>query len=135
MPRRVSTPGTPLPNLNAVGCVARFYGWLGRLLLVLIAISFVTAPLTQRIWTWDRFLHGGHDFESGVLIILITLSLVLLLAQLCKGIVKLLLAAFCLFAMVSFDCSALSLPRGAGNGWDRDIRGPAPGSYILPLQI
>ena len=42
----------------------------------------VTSPLTQEVWTWDRFLHGGQDFESGVLLVLVSLCLVLLLAQL-----------------------------------------------------
>src|SRR5947208_506603 len=31
-------------------------------LLMLIAVSLLTSPFTQGVWTWDRFLHGGQDF-------------------------------------------------------------------------
>lgn len=54
---------------------------LARFLLILVAIEFVTGPLTQYFWTWDHFLHGGQDFESCMLVAVISLCLVLLLAQ------------------------------------------------------
>jgi hypothetical protein len=83
------------PGLNAFVLAARVYAFIGRLLLAATAVSLITMPLTQHVWTWDHFLRGGHDFEFGMLTILTTLSLVLLLAQLCKQSVGLLLAAFC----------------------------------------
>jgi len=55
--------------------------WIGRALLILSAVSLSTMPLTQHLWTWDRFLHGGQDFELGALAILIFLSLVLVLSR------------------------------------------------------
>lgn len=58
--------------------------WIGRALLVLSAVSLSTMPFTQHLWTWDRFLHGGQDFELGVLAILIFLSLVLVLCRNCR---------------------------------------------------
>jgi hypothetical protein len=54
--------------------------WIGRVLLFLSAMSLGTMPLTQHLWTWDRFLHGGQDFELGELAVLIFLSLVLVLS-------------------------------------------------------
>lgn len=38
-------------------------------------------PITQGIWSWDRFLHGGQDFELGLLMIVTCLCLVLLRVQ------------------------------------------------------
>ncbi len=38
-------------------------------------------PITQGIWSWDKFLHGGQDFELGLLIIVTCLCLVLLRVQ------------------------------------------------------
>lgn len=35
-------------------------------------------PVTQGIWTWDKFLHGGQDFELGLLLIITCLCLLLL---------------------------------------------------------
>lgn len=57
---------------------------MGRCLLMLATISVLTMPLTQHIWTWDHFLRGGQDFETGMLTILIILCLAVLLSQLCK---------------------------------------------------
>lgn len=55
--------------------------WIGRSLLILSAISLSTMPLTQHIWSWDHFLHGGQDFELGALAVLIVLSLALVLCR------------------------------------------------------
>lgn len=55
--------------------------WIGRALLILSAISLSTMPLTQHLWSWDRFLHGGQDFELGALAVLVVLSLALVLCR------------------------------------------------------
>lgn len=54
---------------------------LSRLLLLLIAVELVTMPLTQHLWTWDGFLHGGQDFELGLFMTVVCICLVLLRAQ------------------------------------------------------
>jgi hypothetical protein len=54
---------------------------LSRLLLLLVALELITMPITQGLWTWDRFLHGGQDFELGTLIIFSCLCLILLHAE------------------------------------------------------
>lgn len=65
---------------------------ISRFLLVLTAIELVSMPLTQHLWTWDRYLHGGQDFESNLLIAVTFLCLVLLVAQKSKQCVDRLLA-------------------------------------------
>ncbi|HUB17778.1 MAG TPA: hypothetical protein VL990_04030 [Acidobacteriaceae bacterium] len=54
---------------------------LSRLLLLLIAVELITMPLTQHLWTWDGFLHGGQDFELGLFMIVVCVCLGLLRAQ------------------------------------------------------
>lgn len=75
---RTSKDGT---NLNAMGPCAHLIARIRLLLLALTAISLVSMPFTQYLWTWDRYLHGGQDFETGVLLILMALSLVLVLTR------------------------------------------------------
>jgi hypothetical protein len=101
------------PNTNRLGFkarAARLYAEIGRILLLLTAVQMILSPLTQRIWTWDHFLHGGPDFESSVLVILLTLCLALLLAKHCKQSANLFLAACALF---SFLCDNYFLARVA----------------------
>ncbi len=61
------------------------HGWncvsLSRLFLVLTAIQLITMPFTQYLWTWDHFLHGGRDFETGALMIVTFVCFALLRAQ------------------------------------------------------
>jgi hypothetical protein len=49
-----------------------------RLLLLFAAIELITMPLTQHFWAWDHFLHGGRDFETGLLLVVTLLCFVLL---------------------------------------------------------
>jgi len=48
---------------------------------VLVAIELITMPLTQYLWTWDHFLHGGRDFEMNLLMTVTFLCFGLLRAQ------------------------------------------------------
>jgi hypothetical protein len=48
-------------------------------------------PITQGLWTWDKFLHGGHDFELGLLVIVTCLCLILLRTEQSKRCLGLLL--------------------------------------------
>jgi hypothetical protein len=125
------------PNLNAFACPARVYAEIGRFLLMLTAVQLITAPLTQRIWIWDHFLHGGQDFESSVLMLLMTLCLVLLLAQHCKQSVKRLLATWPLFSFICDDRLLASPAQGEAIEPSRSERAPNPtsGIYNLPLLI
>ena len=69
------------PDLNAYACTSRVFVWIARALLILTAISLITMPVTQHLWTWDHFLHGGRDFELSTLMILSILGLVLVLSK------------------------------------------------------
>jgi hypothetical protein len=81
------------PNLNACSCTARVLVVIGQVLLIFTALSLCTMPVTQHLWTWDHFLHGGRDFELGMLMVLSLLSLVLVLAKSCKQCIQALLSA------------------------------------------
>ena len=52
---------------------------VGRFLLLIAAIELISMPLTQYAWTWDNFLHGGMDFESSLLFLVVGLGLLLVL--------------------------------------------------------
>jgi hypothetical protein len=113
------------------------YAEIGRILLLLTAIQMILSPLTQRIWTWDHFLHGGPDFESSVLVILLTLCLALLLAKRCKQSANLFLATCARF---SFFCDNYLLAGATTSNAIRpfcDERMPdrSLGIYALPLRI
>jgi len=71
-------------GFNAMGYANRIAVRLGFILLILTALSLITMPVTQHLWTWDHFLHGGQDFETSALMILTALNLVLVLAKRCK---------------------------------------------------
>jgi hypothetical protein len=55
-------------------------------------------PVTQHLWTWDHFLHGGRDFELSTLMILSLLGLVLVLSKNLKQCIDSLLSALCTLA-------------------------------------
>ncbi len=131
------TPNTSRLDLTAFTCSTRVYARIGRLLLMAIAVSLITMPLTERIWTWDHFLHGGQDFEFTALAILATLCLVLVLAQHHKQSVDLLLAARRLFSLICYDCVLARTRRSDTISTFRNERVSSPvlGMYSLPLQI
>lgn len=131
------TPNMSQPNLNAFACAPRVYAKIGRFLLMLTTVQLITSPLTQHIWTWDHFLHGGQDFESSILMILITLCLVLLLAQHCKQSVKRLLATCPFFSSICDDRLLARTAPGEAITAFRGERVPnlTSGIYNLPLLI
>jgi hypothetical protein len=53
----------------------------GRVLIVLTAFLVAISPLTEYYWNFDNFLHGGQDFEFGLLATVTVLCLVLVLLQ------------------------------------------------------
>lgn len=110
---------------------------IGRFLLILATISVLTLPLTQNIWSWDHFLHGGQDFETGMLIIVIVLCLAVLLSQLCKRHIDLL---FAVGRVLAFTFNHGELPgislKGAFFIFRMEgVNGAAIERYSLPLRI
>lgn len=131
------TPSASRPNLNAVTCAGRVLAWMGRLLLMLVAVSLVTMPVTQGLWTWDHFLHGGQDFESSVLMILMIWCLALLLAQSCGRSFERLLARWPLLWSLCRGYFPAAVSRGEAVAAFRNEPEPVlmPGIYNLPLRI
>jgi hypothetical protein len=91
------------PGLNGYACTSSVLVWIARVLLTLTAISLITMPVTQHLWTWDHFLHGGRDFELSTLMILSFLSLVLVLSKSLKQGIDSLLSALCVLAFAGHD--------------------------------
>ena len=108
---------------------------IGRLLLILAAISSLTMPLTQKIWTWDHFLHGGQDFESVTLAIVVILCFTVLLSQLCKRRIESFFAACRLLvsALSWRELAAVSLVGATVNSRLKPATGAAIGRF--PLRI
>lgn len=79
---------------EAVFDVPRLQIRISRLVLLLVCVFSLITPLTQHLWTWDRFMHGGQDFETGLLLILTSVCLIPVLIHACKATVTLLLASW-----------------------------------------
>jgi len=124
-------------KLDLSALVARASTWLGMVFLSLTAISLIAAPITQHMWTWDRFLHGGQDFETSALVILTSLNLVLVLAQCCKASVRQSFAALRVLSSSTDNSGAegSALERVLFASRDRRIKGPDLSARNLQLQI
>ncbi len=126
-----------LPDLNAYACTPRFLASSGRYLLFFTALSLITMPITEHLWTWDRFLQGGRDFELGTLMLLSTLCLALVLLKGYKQCFDMLLSARRTLAVNFDDLVASAAPLLAAFSHLRRIPPPDPGTCAsaLPLQI
>ncbi len=112
-------------------------GWtrasLSWMLLALVAVCLLSSPVTQRLWTWDGFLHGEQDFETGAFLILISLCLVMVLVRACKSAFERMLSGLsglafrrhAAAALASFDGTLGFLPMR----WNAHV------VFSLPLQI
>ena len=65
----------------ALFAAARSAVCISRFLLLVIAVEAITMPVTQGLWSWDKFLHGGQDFELSFLMTITCLCLILLRVQ------------------------------------------------------
>lgn len=65
---------------------------MSRAVLLLVAVELITMPVTQHYWMWDKFMHGGQDFELGLLMAVTCVCFVLLRTQICRENLGLLLA-------------------------------------------
>ena len=97
------------PDLNACACSSSVFVWIARALLILSAISLITMPVTQHLWTWDHFLHGGRDFELCTLMILSVLGLVLVLSKNLKQCIDSLLSRMCTLAFADHKRMAIRI--------------------------
>jgi hypothetical protein len=131
------TPITKRRSLNAFAYVAQVCAGLSRLLLIVAVFELITMPVTQHIWDWDHFLHGGQDFESGMLMIVTAMCLAFLLAMHCKQDVNLLLALRRIFLSVydNHKSAGISVDGKFSLLIAEHPASPAPSMYSLPLQI
>lgn len=53
----------------------------GRILLIINIVLLIASSFTEHLWTWDRFLRGGQDFELSLLALIAFFCLILVLAQ------------------------------------------------------
>ena len=88
-------------GFNSPACPASVVAGIGRVLLILTSVSLMTMPLTERLWTWDHFLHGGQDFEMSTILVLSFLCLVLVLSKHGKQGVDSLFANWCHLVFIS----------------------------------
>lgn len=122
-------------RLIALTSTARSAVCLSRILLIIISVEVITMPFTQGLWSWDKFLHGGQDFELGLLIIITCLCFVLLRVQQSERCHKL----FVLIRSLLNDrrCSAANLVM-RGNPFAHRSQIPpqlSSAAFNLPLQI
>jgi hypothetical protein len=103
----------------------------------LSAVSLSTMPVTQHLWTWDRFLHGGQDFELGTLMVLIFLSLVLVVSRHGKRCVDLLFAQCRLLGLYLTGRESICVPLHRTVRAFQIERWPSPalGIYSIPIRI
>jgi hypothetical protein len=109
---------------------------IGRILLLLTAISLVTMPVTERIWTWDHFAQGGRDFELSMILVLSFFCLVLVLSKHGKQCIDLFFASWRRLAHVVSP--SRSFVASVGSTYTRNSElAPRPGLSMrnLPLQI
>ena len=110
---------------------------IGRLLVGLTTLFLAVMPLTEHLWTWDKFLRGGPDVEFGLLGIVSILCLVLVLSQHYKQVINLLLTLRRLigFALYLEDGSTCATPEITARFPQGRTEAPALGTYNFPLQI
>lgn len=120
-------------RLNPTLQVAARTVCLSRSLLLVIALELITMPVTQDLWSWDKFLHGGQDFELGMLIIVTCLCLTLLRTEQSRGELGLLVVIRALLLSKRTRSAAL-LPYCMELSEHRP-RIPSTESFSLPLLI
>jgi hypothetical protein len=110
---------------------------VGRFLLVLAAVELISMPLTQYAWNWDHFLHGGIDFESSLLFLVIGLGLLIVLRYHCRQDKNSRVPRWRLSSAI-FDTAKSATMFGAGVSemFHRECRASSDfATYNLPLQI
>jgi hypothetical protein len=98
-----------------------------------MAVSLATMPVTQHLWTWDHFLHGGRDFELGILMVLSLLSLALVLAKASKQCIQAFFCPCCSVANTVTHKARLLAACSPFRVYSASC--PASGFFSLPLQI
>lgn len=132
----IQLPTFAWARLNAIFKTARSAVCLSRILLLIIAVQALTMPITQGLWTWDKFLHGGQDFELGLLITLTCLCLILLRVQQNKSCFGWLAVLWALLFSTHNQTATSLLARSKFLEHRSQIPSPSsPAAFNLPLLI
>jgi hypothetical protein len=128
---------TRRPNFPARGWTAQVFALIGRSLLILTTVSFISMPVTEHFWTWDHCLRGGDDFELCALLVLSILCLVLVLSKHGRQGVYSLFANWCLLAFIFNQRQLVRAPMRGIFLILLEERFPSRdlAMYSLPLQI
>ena len=122
----------------SIDCISQTYARGGRLLLLFTGILIVVMPWTEYFWQFDGFLHGGQDFELGLLSVLTIFSLVLVLLQQRRRNVALLLTVRRWLSLVFEDPSPRIVANACGLNAHSDavpLSSRALCQYNLPIQV
>lgn len=122
-------------NLNVAAFLLRLPTRLSRLLLTLAALVILATPFTQHLWTWDNFFHGGQDFETTMLLVLVSYCLLFVLARSGKQGMDLFLSAWRFLRIVSPQMSRTPFAAHACSTLALPITGPPSATHNLPLLI
>jgi hypothetical protein len=94
-------------------------------------------PVTQHLWTWDHFLHGGNDFELTTLLVLSFLGMVLVLSRHFRQSLDSLFAALRFLSFIF--CARLQGRTSVDGAFSlfstESLPNPPISIYSLPLQI
>ena len=122
----------------SIDCISLGYARGGRLLLLFTAILLVVMPWTEYFWQFDGFLHGGQDFELGLLSLLTIFSLVLVLLQQRWQNVALLLTVRRWLSLVFEGADPRVVTNACNLIADSDVVFPSSRAlcrYNLPIQV
>ena len=125
------------PDINGCARAAGVVAWIGRSLLILCTLTLLLLPISEQLWTWDRFLQGGRDFELETLTVLAFFSLVLVLSKQGKQRVESLFSPWCVLAIEIVDRvpPAICLHQEALALFPEPVNGPGIGMSGHPLQV
>jgi hypothetical protein len=65
---------------------------LGQILILLTTLLIAVMPVTEYLWTFDKFLRGGQDCEFGLLALAAVFCLVLVLSHQRRAVLALILS-------------------------------------------
>jgi len=74
-------PITSRPAERKYSCASQTCVLMGQILIFLTALLVAVMPVTEYLWTFDKFLRGGQDCEFGLLALAAIFCLVLVLSH------------------------------------------------------
>jgi hypothetical protein len=132
---RLQHTHTTRPSIH---CISPTYARGGRLLILFTVILIIVMPWTEYFWQFDGFLHGGQDFELGLLSVLTIFSLVLVLLQQRRQDVALLLTIRRWLSLVFEDPGPQTVANACSLTANSDavpLSSRALCRYNLPIQV